>query len=150
MLRLADMLGSCFLKLGQFALKLRYYFLFSESPKGQGNCPRLNGLHKDPKGCGRFYRCENGTAVPDKCPEGSEFDDHTKVCRSATPQEREKCSHSSTASGMLISQSRNYETSFETNYILCVMSGFFCLNIWHLQNVMLCCLIYYPESKHVK
>ncbi|XP_021917614.1 protein obstructor-E-like isoform X2 [Zootermopsis nevadensis] len=71
----------------------------AESPKGKGKCPRLNGLHKAPKGCGNFYKCENGTVVPDKCAGGYEFDGHTKLCRLATPQEREKCSHSSTSSG---------------------------------------------------
>ncbi|KDR20622.1 protein obstructor-E-like isoform X1 [Zootermopsis nevadensis] len=70
-----------------------------QSPKGKGKCPRLNGLHKAPKGCGNFYKCENGTVVPDKCAGGYEFDGHTKLCRLATPQEREKCSHSSTSSG---------------------------------------------------
>jgi hypothetical protein len=73
----------------------------SESPKGQGSCPRLNGLHKDSKGCGRFYKCENGTVVTDKCSEGYEFDDHTKLCRLATPQELEKCSRPSNSSGMM-------------------------------------------------
>jgi hypothetical protein len=84
----------------------------SESPKGQGNCPRLNGLHKDPKGCGNFYKCENGTVVPDKCADGFEFDDHTKLCRLATPQERKKCSHSSPSSGMIISQVRNLKNTY--------------------------------------
>jgi hypothetical protein len=74
--------------------------LISESPKGQGSCPRLNGLHKDPKGCGNFYKCENGTVVADKCSEGLEFDDHTKLCRLATPQERQKCSHPLSSPGM--------------------------------------------------
>lgn len=73
----------------------------SELPKGQGSCPRLNGLHKDSKGCGHFYKCENGTVINDKCSEGHEFDDHTKLCRLATPQELEKCSRPSNSSGMI-------------------------------------------------
>ncbi|XP_069696757.1 protein obstructor-E-like [Periplaneta americana] len=71
-----------------------------QAPKGQGNCPRLNGLYKDSKGCGSYFKCENGTAIPDKCSEGLEFDEETKLCRVATPEEKGKCSEaSSTSSG---------------------------------------------------
>jgi hypothetical protein len=61
----------------------------------------LNGLHKDPKGCGRFYQCENGTVIPDKCSESFEFDDHTKLCRLATPQELKQCSSPPDSSGTM-------------------------------------------------
>jgi hypothetical protein len=91
----------------QLALIMYLTFCLSESPKGQGNCPRLNGVHKDPKGCGSFYKCENGSAISDRCSEGLEFDDYTKLCRLATQQERTKCSYSSTSTGKTHSQCMN-------------------------------------------
>ncbi|RZF36418.1 hypothetical protein LSTR_LSTR010838 [Laodelphax striatellus] len=60
-------------------------------PRGKGDCPRLYGLFNDPKGCGRFFKCINGTGIPDQCLHSLMFDDKEKICRGATDEEKQKC-----------------------------------------------------------
>ncbi|KAG8258528.1 hypothetical protein J6590_029161 [Homalodisca vitripennis] len=62
-----------------------------QKPQGNEKCPRLYGIYNDPRGCGRFFKCVNGTAVEDKCAPSLMFDDVEKVCRDPTKEETEAC-----------------------------------------------------------
>ncbi|XP_071447913.1 uncharacterized protein [Hetaerina americana] len=62
-----------------------------KKPKGSGHCPRLNGIFADSRGCGHFYKCDNGTVIPDNCPQSLVFDDHDKLCRRPTDIELREC-----------------------------------------------------------
>ncbi|KAG8231924.1 hypothetical protein J437_LFUL011393 [Ladona fulva] len=62
-----------------------------QTPKGSGNCPRLNGLYKDYNRCGQFFRCTNGTAFLEECDPQFVFDDFQKICRNPTEEERRQC-----------------------------------------------------------
>nr|CAD7570536.1 unnamed protein product [Timema californicum] len=68
-----------------------------QPPKSNSKCPRLYGLFEDPQGCGRFFKCDNGTAVPDRCPSELAFDDIHKVCRQPTEREKANCAPVQTA-----------------------------------------------------
>ncbi|XP_046385824.1 uncharacterized protein LOC124155777 [Ischnura elegans] len=65
-----------------------------QKPKGSGPCPRLNGIYADPRGCGHFYKCDNGTATADNCPQSLVFDDRDKICRQPTDKEVRECTSS--------------------------------------------------------
>ncbi|XP_054283493.1 uncharacterized protein LOC129000556 [Macrosteles quadrilineatus] len=62
-----------------------------QRPRGNAQCPRLYGIFNDPRGCGRFFKCVNGTAVEDRCASSLMFDDVNKFCRDATREEAEAC-----------------------------------------------------------
>lgn len=62
-----------------------------ERPRGNKECPRLYGLFPDPRGCGRFFKCVNGTATEDQCGTTLIFDDKEKVCKDMTKEEIENC-----------------------------------------------------------
>ncbi|BES88838.1 Cuticular protein analogous to peritrophins 3-A1 [Nesidiocoris tenuis] len=62
-----------------------------QPPKGNEDCPRRYGVFPDPKGCGRFFKCVNGTAVPDKCSPGLMFDPVNIGCRDSSKEEAEQC-----------------------------------------------------------
>lgn len=62
-----------------------------ERPRGNTECPRLYGLFPDPRGCGRFFKCVNGTATEDQCGTTLIFDDKEKVCKDMTKEEIENC-----------------------------------------------------------
>lgn len=68
------------------------YYLFLETPKGRGNCRRLFGIYDHPKGCGRYFRCQNGIAHVGVCPQKYMFDDRRKQCRNPSHEESVRCS----------------------------------------------------------
>ncbi|XP_052125759.1 uncharacterized protein LOC113209392 isoform X2 [Frankliniella occidentalis] len=73
-----------------------------QAPKGRGVCERLFGIYPDPKNCNRFYKCDNGTAVPDSCPRSLIFDNNKKVCRRPTDEEIFQCERPTEASTLMV------------------------------------------------